>query len=1058
MSEHALGRVDIKEGEAEVSLLGRPGEYIFEQVRSSTGFYEGDLLAALAGIALSRPGWIVDGGANIGNHTVYFATVFDAKVMAIEPDADNLDILRANVAQNALTDRVTIKDVALWDGEGPLTIDNPHPDNGGLTRVVDSGGREVVGTTLDNLCADLDVNLLKLDLEGAEVRALNGALDLLERSHPIICVEAHGPIASRDIHGVLAPLGYEVVLIGGRSDNLVLAHPDGPYAGDLHQLRRRLEVERDRRSERIAAGAAQRISKGLNRIEHRLAGDDASTDEAGAGGSVHLKAELAASREALAAALADAAATREVHEERTRGLDSHLEAGRRSVSELSTTLARVRLELDDQTNKARAASQATDDALHRLREAEAVSERLANELRQTTAEREELIVELAAARESASSLHRAQGDLRHDLDLMAMSYQLVSDRLESAVPGSWDHSVGVDTALALLSGDEPPTILNRAAPSSDVRPLLHRQVRKDHVRIGIATMPGREEGLAIVLQSLAPQADDIHVYLNEMDEVPRSLPAYDNVFFHTGPDHGDRGKFLFVDEYEGYYLTCDDDIAYPDFYVDHLIDGIERYDRKAVVGWHGSIFHDGFSDYYSAESRRVLAYYSTRGADTGVHLLGTGAAGFHTDTLRVTSEDFTIPNMADVWLALRAQKSRTPMVVLAHERGWADPIDRHAPSISNASIKKDGGKRLDVRETVTRTVADHKPWVIHEATETPLRSSLKVAIVGRTDVDRWRKGGILKSTHLMATALRRFGVTSHLADIETGDPFGLEDFVPDVVVIYAGDPDRPDYARAEAVAKHHMRLGRQVVINMSLQSVPERTESIVRSVQELDAECPGHAHLMVFTAAAKNMPGMEPIRHLVVEVPKTLAPVSPPYAEYSTTSGVFVGDIAKLADPALVGGSGREWVAAIRAALPGVPVYGVQQYKPRFTPDFELDEVWPFLKDNFSERLSTVRLMVAPTKYATYEMVPMEVAALGVPIVFREMPQSLSETLGLAGVEVDRPEQLNSVLPAMYRDPVLWRTFSRAGRTRAESQEVQLASGQIYLKLAGIVARSKESN
>ncbi|WP_277454736.1 FkbM family methyltransferase [Janibacter sp. DB-40] len=1040
MTNAGLENVDLEWEGQRLSLTGHPGEYIFEQVRASGTFYEGDLLQALAGVALTGSGWIVDGGANIGNHSLFFATALDRQVLAIEPDPENHSILQENVARNHLQERVSIRDVALWDSVTTLRLANEHPDNSGQVHVVESGGTEVEASTLDSLCEGIDVALLKLDIEGSEVRALNGARSLLTRSHPILCIEAHGPTSVRKLEAVLAPLGYEVLLIGGRSDNFVYVHPDSPTVSSADQLRHRLAVERDRRRERQHSSTDQRLTRSLAEITTHVAeGQLAAT-----------RPELGDLREQLAAAHSAATTVREMHDQRTRALDDLLEENRRSHGELNAALTEHRLRLQEKVREVEELRATVSSLQEDLAQSRDDRGALEEQFRAATDQHARSAADLSTVEDHLRQSLDREAKHRRDLDLLGMSYQLVSSRLESISPGSWDHAVGVDTAFGLLSGDQPPTILHREAPSSDIRPLLNHHVRKDHVRIGIATMPGREDGLAMVLRSLAPQADDIHVYLNQMDSVPSSLPAYDNVHFHTGPDHGDRGKFLFIDGYEGYYLTCDDDIAYPDFYVDHLLDGIERFDRKAIVGWHGSIFLDGFTDYYDAKSRRVLAYYSTREADTGVHLLGTGAAGFHTHTIPVASDDFKIPNMADVWLALKAQEFRTPMVVLAHERGWADPIDRHAPSISNASIKKDGGKRLDVRETVTKTVADHHPWIINETAPTWSRDRFDIAIVGRTDRDRWRKGGILKSTHLMADALRRFGVNCVLADIETGDPFTLEGADPEIVIIYAGDPDRPDYARAREIAEKHMSEGRVVVINMSLQAVPARTASIVHSMQELDRAHPGKVRLMTFSLGAKHMPGMEPIRDLILEIPKTLAPVSPPYAEFGSTAGVFVGDIAKLSDPALVGGPGRDWVAAIREALPGVPIYGVQQYRPRFEPDFELDEVWPFLKDDFSERLSKVRLMVAPTKFATFEMVPMEVAGLGVPVIYRDMPQSLSETLGLAGVEVDSPAGLSRLLPSLYHDPILWRTFSHAGRARAESQEVHHASGQIYLQLASL--------
>src|SRR5690606_5408239 len=146
--------------------------------------------------------------------------------------------------------------------------------------------------------------------------------------------------------------------------------------------------------------------------------------------------------------------------------------------------------------------------------------------------------------------------------------------------------------------------------------------------------------------------------------------------------------FAFMEGYTGYYITCDDDIEYAPFHVNHILDGIERYSRQAVVGWHGSNFKSDFKKFYDSNSRQVLSFRFLRGKDTPVHLLGTGVCGFHTETLDVKYSDFTLPNMADIFLALTAKRQNVPMVVLAHGKDWARPIDV-GPSISAVSLKKD---------------------------------------------------------------------------------------------------------------------------------------------------------------------------------------------------------------------------------------------------------------------------------------------------------------------------------------------------------------------------------
>ena len=207
------------------------------------------------------------------------------------------------------------------------------------------------------------------------------------------------------------------------------------------------------------------------------------------------------------------------------------------------------------------------------------------------------------------------------------AYRRLSKRLERADPLGWSADVSMSVLdMWTHEGVFDEKILTKPASPAVREVIPKQQPRHDRVRIGIATMPGRELGLQRVLEILAPQADEIFVYLNGMTEVPESLPIKSNVRYFVGPDYGDRAKFLFLQDFNGYYLTCDDDIAYASYHVKSIIDGIERYGRRAVVGWHGSIFSPDFSEFYNAKHRRVLSFRFPRRDDTGAHLLEIGRA------------------------------------------------------------------------------------------------------------------------------------------------------------------------------------------------------------------------------------------------------------------------------------------------------------------------------------------------------------------------------------------------------------------------------------------------
>lgn len=184
-------------------------DHIGKQLLTTGSFYEGELLKALR--RLVSPGdVIVDVGANIGNHTVYFAGVLQCKVIAIEPLPLLADILRFNVARNNLSNSVTVHQLALGAAEGLADIEVFDESNyGGTTlRVGECGDIEVA--QLDILLSET-VGLIKIDAEGMDYQVLLGARKVIEDNMPIVVIEAMTDEAINEIEGFLTPLGYSIV-------------------------------------------------------------------------------------------------------------------------------------------------------------------------------------------------------------------------------------------------------------------------------------------------------------------------------------------------------------------------------------------------------------------------------------------------------------------------------------------------------------------------------------------------------------------------------------------------------------------------------------------------------------------------------------------------------------------------------------------------------------------------------------------------------------------------------------------------------------------------------
>lgn len=159
----------------------------------------------------------IDGGAHRGDWTRVMAAHFRT-VYAFEPSADTFAQLRANTA--ALVN-VDARRQALFSHACAVQIRQPAKREASTARYV----REAFTARADAQAITIDslglvrCGLIKLDLEGAEFFALEGAKDTLARCRPVLIVEEvdklaerHFRIDRRALATALAARGYRCVL------------------------------------------------------------------------------------------------------------------------------------------------------------------------------------------------------------------------------------------------------------------------------------------------------------------------------------------------------------------------------------------------------------------------------------------------------------------------------------------------------------------------------------------------------------------------------------------------------------------------------------------------------------------------------------------------------------------------------------------------------------------------------------------------------------------------------------------------------------------------------
>jgi len=135
-----------------------------------------------------QPEVILDAGANIGLASLYFAARFPgARIIAIEPEDSNFDLLRKNTA--AWPAIVPIQ-AALWGEDARVRIVDPGLDKWGFQA---RGGdcpdgtslcHEVAGITVDRIMQEygLDfIDIFKMDIEGGEIEVFTAGGQWLDR-------------------------------------------------------------------------------------------------------------------------------------------------------------------------------------------------------------------------------------------------------------------------------------------------------------------------------------------------------------------------------------------------------------------------------------------------------------------------------------------------------------------------------------------------------------------------------------------------------------------------------------------------------------------------------------------------------------------------------------------------------------------------------------------------------------------------------------------------------------------------------------------------------------
>ena len=152
--------------------------------------------------------------------------------------------------------------------------------------------------------------------------------------------------------------------------------------------------------------------------------------------------------------------------------------------------------------------------------------------------------------------------------------------------------------------------------------------------------------------SLKDQCDEVHIYDNS-----QQVNYTDNAKFH---------QLQHIPE-SCYFLPADDDIIYPNDYVERLKYFIDNY--QSIISFHGRILKEPVNSYYKGHT--IFDYRHELKTSKYVDVVGTGVLGFRTDYFNpVDLYKSEFKCMSDLVFSLEAKKQGKTLICAEHERGW----------------------------------------------------------------------------------------------------------------------------------------------------------------------------------------------------------------------------------------------------------------------------------------------------------------------------------------------------------------------------------------------------
>ena len=219
--------------------------------------------------------------------------------------------------------------------------------------------------------------------------------------------------------------------------------------------------------------------------------------------------------------------------------------------------------------------------------------------------------------------------------------------------------------------------------------------------------PRKQQTLSM-LESIKGKADTVRCYFNGVIVKPFWMPDWVDVTCGSGVDLTDLGKFYFLEpDMDEIYLTVDDDLFYPETYVDDMVNAV--HEHECVVSHHGRKLVDTATDYY--RTNPAMRCLGGELFNRSLDVPGTGVMAFDTNTFNPywmkTSMD---RKMSDLTFALECAKHNVPIIGLRHEMEYITYLNPPVNETIHQQMHGNQTRLIEVANQIKQIKKENGTW------------------------------------------------------------------------------------------------------------------------------------------------------------------------------------------------------------------------------------------------------------------------------------------------------------------------------------------------------------